>query len=83
MIKLLNTLQDNKILAMSKLEALADDKSNVIHNTKFMLHRVESIMGKGENADNQQFLPFFSQCFQKLFSPSEASIVVIVLLKGY
>ena len=50
---------------MSKLKAFADNKSNVIQNLKFVLGRVENIVGKGENAGYQHFV-LFPQCFQKL-----------------
>ena len=47
-----------------KLQAFADDKSNVTQNLKFVLGRVENIVGKGENAGYQHFL-LILQCFQK------------------
>ena len=46
------------------LKAFADDKINVNKNLKFVLGRVENIVGKGENAGYQHFL-LFPQCFQK------------------
>ena len=45
-----------------KLKELADDKRNMTHNLKFGLKSRENIVGKGENAGNQHFLPFL-QCF--------------------
>ena len=59
-----NSLPNNKILDMSKLKAFADDKINVNEKFKIGLGRVESIVGKGENAGHQHFL-LFQQCFQK------------------
>ena len=59
-----NSLPNDKILALSKLKAFANDKFNV---TKMMIsvsYWVENIVGKGENAGNQHFL-LFPQCFQK------------------
>ena len=56
----LNSLPNDKILDWPKFKAFADDKINVTENLKF----VENIVGKGENAGYQHFLPF-SQCFQK------------------
>ena len=44
--------------------ALEDDKINVTEKLKFVLGRVENIMGKGENAGNQHFL-LLPYCFQK------------------
>ena len=51
---------------LSKLKAFADDKMNVAKNLKIVLGRVENIVGKGENAENQHFL-LFPQCFQNVF----------------
>ena len=42
----------------TKFKAFADDKINVTKKLKFVLRRVENIVGKGENAGYQQ-------CFQK------------------
>ena len=41
---------------MSKLKAFADDKLNLTQNLKLAFHRVENILGKGENAVHQHFL---------------------------
>ena len=49
---------NNKISAMAKLKAFADDKFNV---TKIMIHvleMLENIVGKGENAGYHAFSPF-------------------------
>ena len=46
------------------MKVFADNKINVTEKLKFILGRVENIVGKGENADYQHFL-FFPQCFQK------------------
>ena len=43
---------------------------------KFVLGRVENIVGKRENAGNQHFL-CFPQCFQKLSSPGWLKVSVI------
>ena len=65
--------QINKILDWSKLKAFADDIVKVTEILKFLLERLENIVGKGENAENmgkgenagyQHFL-LFPQCFQK------------------
>ena len=60
----INSLPHNKILDGSKLKAFADDKLNATEKLKFVLGRVENIVGKGENAGYQHFL-LFPQCFQK------------------
>ena len=44
--------------------AFADNKINVTEKLKFVLERVENIVGNGENAENQHFL-LFPLCFQK------------------
>ena len=50
---------------LSKWKAFADDKFNLAKKLKFLLDRVEDIVGKGENAGYWQFL-LFPRCFQKL-----------------
>ena len=58
-----NPLPKNKILHWSKFTAFADEKNNVVKNLKFVLGRVENIVGKEENAGCQHFLLF--ALFQK------------------
>ena len=67
-------LPDDKILALSKLKASADDIPNVTQNIKFDCHRVESIVRKGENAGYQHFL-LFPQCFERGFSSGASRVV--------
>ena len=63
---LLNILvPNNKILHWSKLKGYADNKRNVRGKLKFVLERVENIVGKDENVGYHHFL-LFPQCFQKL-----------------
>ena len=57
-----NSLPNDKRLNWSKKKA--DDKISVTEKLKFVLERVENIVGKRENAGCQHFL-FFPQCFQK------------------
>ena len=45
-----NSFRDNKILALTKLKALADDKFNVAYMMISVSDRQENIVGKGENA---------------------------------
>ena len=47
-----NSLPKDKFLDWSKLKAFADNKSNVAE--KFVLGRVENIVGKGENAGENE-----------------------------
>ena len=60
----LNSIPNDKILDWSKLKALADNKIKVNEKLKFVLERVENIVGKRENAGYQHFL-LYPQCFQK------------------
>ena len=60
--KWVNSLPNNKITDQSKLKALADPKINVTEKLKFVLAVEENIVGKGENAGYQHFLPF-PQCY--------------------
>ena len=48
-----NPLPDDKIVALSKLKAFTDDKLNVTQNIEFIFHKLENIVGKGENAGNR------------------------------
>ena len=59
-----NSLPDDRILDWSKLKAFADDNINVTKKLKFVVGRIENIVGKGENAGYQHFL-LFPKCFQK------------------
>ena len=59
---LFNSLPNDKILDWSKLKAFADDKIKVLRMMIFVFHRVENIVGKGEN---DVFKSFLSQrCFK-------------------
>ena len=43
---------------LSEFKAFAGDKINVTENLKFVVLRVDNILGKGENAGFQHFLLF-------------------------
>ena len=60
-----NSLPNDNLLEWSKLKASAEDKLNLAEKLKFVLGRVENIVGMGENAGYQHFL-LFPQCFQKV-----------------
>ena len=60
-----NCLPNNKIWAVTKLKAFADDKFNTAEMLMSVFHRVENILGKGKNAGYQHFL-LFPQCLQRL-----------------
>ena len=60
------SLPNDKILDWSKLKAFADDKINVTEKLKFVLKRVENILGKGENAGYRHFL-FSNYVFKRLY----------------
>ena len=61
------SLPNDNISDWSKFKAFADDQVCVSKSLKFILERVENIIGKGENAGNQHFL-LFPKCFQKALS---------------
>ena len=63
-LRVIDSLPHNRILNLSKLKAFSDGKLNMTQKLKFILGRVENILGNGENVDYQHFL-LFSQCFQK------------------
>ena len=71
-----NPLPDDTILCLPKVRAFADDKLNVTQNIKDVFHRIESIVGKEENAGYQHFL-LFKQCFQKAFSSIALKVVFV------
>ena len=50
-----NFLPNYKIFDWSKMKAFTDDKKKVTEKFKFVLGRVENIVGKGENAGYQHF----------------------------
>ena len=60
----LSLYQTTKVLEQSKLKAFADDKLKVFKIARFLLDKIENIVGKEENAGYQHFL-LFPQCFQK------------------
>ena len=62
----MNSLPNDKSLDWWKFKEFADDNISVTEKLKFVLGRVENIVGKGENAGSQHFL-LFPQCFQKVF----------------
>ena len=72
----INPLPDNKILGLPKLKPFADGKSNITQNIKVVLHRIENIVGKEENAGYQHFL-LFPQYFQKTFSSNVSKVVIV------
>ena len=59
------SIPNDKILVQTKLKALADDKIKVTEKMKFLLKRVENIVGKGENAVHQHF-SFFHNVLKRI-----------------
>ena len=53
-----NWLLNDKILPLTKLKAIADNKFDVTEMMISFLERVENIVEKGENAGYQHFLLF-------------------------
>ena len=60
----LKPFSKQQILDWSKLKKLADDSFEFDEISRTFFKRVETIVGKGEIARNEQFL-HFPQCFQK------------------
>ena len=58
------SLPNDKILDVTNLKAIADDKTNVAQMMVSVFDSIENIVGKGENAGYQHFL-LFPKCFQK------------------
>ena len=67
---------NNLILGLSKSKAFADDIMKVIVNLKFVLLKVENIVGKGENAGYQHFL-LFLQCFLKASFSGSSKVGIV------
>ena len=61
------------IFRLVQIEAFVDDNVNATQNLKFVLGRVDNIVGKGENGGYQHFL-LFPQCFQK---PSSTGLLKV------
>ena len=59
-----NSLPNIIFLDWSKFKAFAGNKINVNEKLKFVLRRIENIVGKGANVGNHHFL-LFLQDFQK------------------
>ena len=57
-------------------KTFADDKINITEKFKFVLGRVESIVGKRENAGYQDFL-LFPQWFQKVSYTGSLKVVIV------
>ena len=61
------TLPKDKNLDLSKPKAYADNKIDVTQNLKFVLGRIENIVGNGEIACYQHSFCFSPPCFYKGF----------------
>ena len=64
------------IFYWTKLKAFADHKLNIVKMIILLLGRIESIVGKGENAGYQHFL-LFPQCFQKVSSSGSLKVGIV------
>ena len=71
-----NSLPHNKILDQSNFRAFSDGKKNVTKKLKYVLERVENIVGKGENAGYQHLL-LFPQCFLKASFPGSSKVGIV------
>ena len=58
-------LPNDKILALMKLKAFADDKFTATKMIIFVVDRVENIVGKGKKAGYQRFL-LYPKYFRKV-----------------
>ena len=58
------------------MKTFADNKINVTKKLKFVLGKVENIVGKGENAGYQHFL-LFPQHFQKVSYTGLLKVVIV------
>ena len=65
----INPLPDDKIVALFKWKAFADDNINSAKKVRFFFDGVENVVGKGEITGYQHFL-LFPQCLKKYLSPS-------------
>ena len=74
----LNSLPNDKILDWSKMKAFTDDKINLSEKLKFVLGRVENIVGKGENVGN-----FFSVIFDPRLGQYSFWKLMIVIATGF
>ena len=66
-----------QIFGHYQLKAFADDKLNIDKMTICLSNRVESTVGKKENAGNQHFL-FFPPCFSKLSSLGSLKVWIVL-----
>ena len=65
----LNSLPNDRILDQSNfLKVFAAKNINWSEELKFVVERVENIVGKGENAGDQHFTPFPTMFSKALFS---------------
>ena len=69
-------IQDDKVLALPMLKAVADDNFILVQFVQFFFDWVENIVEKWENAGNQYFL-LFPQCFQKSFSSGVSKAIIV------
>ena len=72
-----NFSSNDKISDWSKFKAFADDKINETEKLKFILERIENIVGKGKTAGYQHFL-LFTQCFQKASYTGLLEVVIVL-----
>ena len=73
---IINSLPNDKILHVTKLKAFADDKLNFVKTMVSLYNRLDSAVGKGENAGYQHFL-LFQQCFPKPSSLGSLKVGIV------
>ena len=79
-LQVVNSLPNDKILALTKRKAFADDEYNMAR--RIDLELAEDIVWKGENAVYQHFLVFL-QYFAKAFSIIVHKTTTIMVLGKY
>ena len=73
--KVLTLYQTTEFWKLTKFKAFAE-KIIVTQKLKFVLRRVENIVGKEENASKQHFI-FFPQCFLRLSFPEVLKVGIM------
>ena len=75
--KPINSFPGDKIQALFRLKAFADNNFSVAQMVQFFFDGLENIVGKGESAGNQHFL-LFPIWFLKGFYPRGVKSYVVV-----
>ena len=74
--KNVNSLRNDKILALTRLKAFADNKFIDAKMVVPALSRIEKLWEREENAGYQHFL-LFTQCFEKASHLGSLKVVIV------